>query len=100
MTCAWLPLQPFLAPFVLSALGCTGGEDRLVECPLALRPDYPDEDHEYSSPEECMSIGPLDGPSFAAVACGFGTEAGAAMLPRSNRYHHIHLSHDRHLCQS
>jgi len=63
---------------VLSALGCTGDEDRLVDCPLAVEVDYEESNTEYPSADECTSVGLVVGPSFAAVACGFGAEAGAA----------------------
>ena len=76
-TSLWL--QPFLAPFVLTALGCTGEEERLVDCPLAREEDYSE-----SRVSICASISierPIRHvPSFAAVACGVGTEAGAATL--------------------
>eukprot|EP00892_Ulva_mutabilis_P001727 jgi/Ulvmu1/11555/UM078_0048.1 len=64
----------FFAPFVLGALGCSGEEERLVDCPL-----------DEAESRGCSVVGDSRAPpSFAMVACGFGTEAedGAVRLSR------------------
>ena len=78
-------MQPFVAPFVLSALGCTGTEARLIDCPLATETDYPSSPgayvEVYETPEVCRSVETFrGGPSYATVACGLATDAGAKQL--------------------
>eukprot|EP00892_Ulva_mutabilis_P004913 jgi/Ulvmu1/2794/UM141_0001.1 len=57
--------EVFLAPFTLGALSCSGEEERLVDCPL-----------DEAESRGCSVVGDSRAPpSFAMVACGFGTEA-------------------------
>lgn len=74
-------VQPFLAPFVLSGLGCTGDEDRLVDCPLAVEEDYDSYDGVTCSvTSNNILFLSNDNPGFAVVACGIGNEAGPVAL--------------------
>ena len=75
----WL-MQEVVAPFVLENLGCSGTEERLVDCPVVADTeprDYSfDYFRDYSNSEVCDPFA-AGGGTFARIACGTSSTAGA-----------------------
>lgn len=86
-------LQDVVAPFVLDNLNCTGGEERLVDCPGATLPD-PVADYGllYTALSIVGSCDPLQG-TYAFVACGTLTGPGAFL----HVYHVVQPASDHFL---
>ena len=84
-------IQEIAAPFVLENLGCIGDEARLVDCPVADSGDYSalaqDYDYDrsvlgyfrdYGNAGTCDPFA-AEGGTFARIACGTSSSAGAPM---------------------
>ena len=80
-------VQAIVAPFALENLGCTGLEERLLDCPVAERSDYRSEFNIASDPDYYTldSCDPFTG-SYVQVACGNSSAGGTHPL---DNYHII-----------
>eukprot|EP00892_Ulva_mutabilis_P007290 jgi/Ulvmu1/4933/UM204_0005.1 len=79
------PDPEILAPFALENLGCTGDESRLVDCPVFVEvesTDYTPYDYRFRDYTNSDICDPFSG-TFAEVACGTSTMAGANCSDRA-----------------